>query len=130
MHPVVRHEQPASAPLLNLVERVARGGLNHFGDLDLRVSSDHVLQRPALPAHVESLRRRVVRHWYLALARASHPARRDRRVKKASIPIIPSSPTVAASTVAPLDSTAVTEQTPPFGSKRTEWVHPVCEILA
>ncbi len=37
MHPVLRHEEPSRATLLDVMQRVTRGGLHHLRDHDLGV---------------------------------------------------------------------------------------------
>src|SRR6266542_5311647 len=45
--PVVRHEQPSCAPLLDRMDAVAGGGLPDLGQEGLRVAVDDVAQRSA-----------------------------------------------------------------------------------
>jgi hypothetical protein len=115
VHCVMRREQPAGAPLLHRMERVARGGLNDFGNLHLRVSRNHVVQGTTLRQFTSKIFDAELfdvgaRHLQQRFRRCVAPS-----VKNASMPSMPSSPTVAASAIVPLDNTATTEQTPPLG---------------
>jgi hypothetical protein len=80
---------------------------------DLRVLSDQPVERTVFRefstkgVNIQPLHAGI-RHLHQAGAIAS-------LVRKASTPSIPSSPTVAASTVVPSGSTAAIEMTPPFG---------------
>jgi hypothetical protein len=49
VHPVMGHQQPPSASLLHVMERIARGGLHHLREEDLGVASHEIAECAAFP---------------------------------------------------------------------------------
>ena len=110
----MRHQQPARAALGHLMPRVARGGLHQLREDHLRIAPDQRVQGTTyrdfaskiFDAHPLGI---PISHLHQRVAVAIAPALRN-----ASIPSMPSLPTVAASTIVSSDSKVTIDAAPPF----------------
>ena len=111
---IVRLEQPPAAPLLHVVQRVARRALHDLQQVGLRVKATTSRNGPGVGALLDETSTGIDGNGPLATCWNVRPSP-ARSPRNTPIPSMPSRPTVATSTSAPSRISFVTENTPPFG---------------